>query len=437
MGHNHQTENEYHTLQHRLSQKVQGNPPSPTLMNILRILFSPDEAKLASQLPHNLTLVSTLAKSLGIPENELNDKVTAMARRGILFDLECNGQRYVTLPPVVIGFFEFVFMRARPDIPMKELAHLFEQYFTENDGALAKSFWQGDMQLARTFVQEETISGSSDHSQVLDWERATHIVSTAATISVGMCQCQHLAQHLGTACDKPQEVCLSFGYAAESMVRNGLTRLVKKDEAMDILARCKDANLIQIGDNVQRNVSFICNCCSCCCHMIRGIKTFNLNKGVVSSNWIMEVDYSKCKGCGECVKACPVDAITIVKSPEREKKKQWAVRAEEVCLGCGVCSKVCKRGGAVMVSRPQRILVPETIFDQRVAMALERGKLAEMLFDAPEKLGPRALGRLVSIVEKSSVFKVAMASEPIKSSFLTLLVKGAKKQGGVLTDYFS
>lgn len=436
MGHRADPEHQYTHLQHRLSQKVQANPHSSTLVKILRILFSPEEAELASKLPHNLTPISALSKSLNIPEDELNDKVTEMARRGILFDMECHGQRYVTLPPVVIGFFEFVFMRARPDIPMKELAHLFEQYFTEHDGAFAKSFWQGKTQFARTFVQEETLQGTA-HSEILDWERATHIVATASTIAVGMCQCQHLAYHQGTACDKPQEVCLSFGFAAQSLVRNGLTRLVTQDEAMAILVKCKDSNLIQIGDNVQRKVSFICNCCSCCCHMIRGIKTYDLNKGVVSSNWIMEVNRSKCVGCGECVTACPVDAIRVEQRLEGEKKKQWAVRDEELCLGCGVCSKICKRGGAMMSSRPQRILAPETIFDQRVAMAIERGMLADMLFDDPEKLSHRALGRLIGVLEKSSFFKAAMALESVKSSFLDMLVRGAKKQSGVLTDYFS
>lgn len=400
------------------------------------MLFSPEDANLARKLPHNLTSVNELSKSLKIPEDELNGKLTEMAHRGVVFDMEYNGQRYVTLPPVVIGFFEFVFMRARPDLPMKELAHLFEQYFTEKDGVLARSIWQGQTQLARTFIMEETISGD-DHPEILDWEKATHIVSSSTAISIGMCQCQHVAQHHGKACDKPQEVCLSFNYAAESMVRNGLTRLITKDEAMGILGKSKDANLIQIGDNVQRKVSFICNCCSCCCHMLRGIKTYNINRGVVSSNWIMEVDLSKCKGCGECAKACPVDAISVDKRSEGDKKKRWAIRDEEVCLGCGVCSKICKSGGATMKPRAQRILAPETIFDQRVAMAIERGKLADLLFDDPEKLSHRALGRLISVIEKSSPFKAAMASESIKSSFLNLLVKGAKRQTGNLTDLFT
>lgn len=90
-----------------------------------------------------------------------------------------------------------------------------------------------------------------------------------------------------------------------------------------------------------------------------------------------------------------------------------------------------------MKSRPRRILAPETVFDQRIAMALERGKLADMLFDDPENLSHRALGRLIGMLEKTSPYKAAMACESIKSSFLKVLVKGAKMQAGDLADLFT
>ncbi|MCI5122713.1 MAG: 4Fe-4S ferredoxin, partial [Candidatus Electrothrix sp. AUS4] len=212
----HITSNEYHFLQHRIAQKVQGNRESETLVKILRMLFSPEDAELAGKIPHRLTAIDVLAKRLNISEQYLTEKLTAMAKRGVVFDLVHKGQHYVTLPPAVIGFFEFVFMRVRPDLPMKELAHLFETYFTEGDGALARSFSQGQTQLTRTFVMEETIP-ENDHAEILDWEKATQVISTATAISVGKCQCHHTAQHHGTACDTPEEVCLTFNYMADCL----------------------------------------------------------------------------------------------------------------------------------------------------------------------------------------------------------------------------
>jgi len=432
MGHSKNPDQAYRILQQRLSQKVQGAPDSPILMKILGLLFSSKDAELARQLPHNFTSLETLSKNLKIPHDELNDKLTDMARRGLVFDIEHNGQRYFTLPPVVIGLFEFTFMRARPDMPMAELAHLFEKYFYENEN-FVHSHYQGQTQLFRSLVREEALP-ASDHTEVIDWERASHIVSSASAISVGICQCHHTAQHLEQACDRPQETCLTFNFAAESLSRNGIARSITKYEAMNILGKCKESGLAQTGDNVQRKVSFICNCCGCCCHVMRALKTFDLHPGIVTSNWIMDVDLSKCKGCGKCAKACPVDAISIENKKEGDETIRWAVRAEEICLGCGVCSTVCKTGAATMKSRPKRVLVPETVFDQRVAMAIERGKLSDLLFDDPGKLSHRAMGHFVSLLENSLPFKAAMARESIKSAFLNTIVKGAKKKAKGLAD---
>jgi ferredoxin len=119
---------------------------------------------------------------------------------------------------------------------------------------------------------------------------------------------------------------------------------------------------------------------------------------------------------------------------EGDKKKMWATGNKEACLGCGVCSTVCKTGASTMKSRPQRVIVPENIFEQRISMALERGKLADLLFDNPERLSQRALGKVIGALEKTAPFKAAMARESLKSSFLDALVKGARKKAGDLAD---
>jgi len=432
MGHSANTLPEYHVLQRRLAQKVQAAPDSPTLLKILTLLFSPEDAKLASQLPHTFISLQALAGKLALPADELGDKLTDMARRGIVFDIEHGGARYFTLPPVVIGLFEFTFMRARPELPMRELARLFEEYFYENDGAFIRAHTEGRTQLFRSLVREEALPEHA--TEVLDWERATQIVSSSSAISVGICQCLHAAEHLGKACDKPREVCLTFNTIAESLSRNGIARAITRNEAMDILAKSKAAGLAQTGDNVQRKVSFICNCCGCCCHLMRGLKTFDLHHGIVTSNWLAAFDHARCKGCGICAKVCPIDAIGMVKAPGGDRKQLRAVGNEETCLGCGVCSTVCKNGAATMKPRSRRVLVPETMFHQRIAMALERGKLTNMIFDNPETLSQRALARIVGALEKSRLFQAALAKESIKSSFLEALVKGAKKKAAKLGD---
>jgi hypothetical protein len=84
MGHITNPEHEYRLLQQRLAQKVQAAPDSSTLTKILTLLFSPEDAELARQLPHSFTPLKSLSKTLKMPEDELNGKLTDMAQRGIV-----------------------------------------------------------------------------------------------------------------------------------------------------------------------------------------------------------------------------------------------------------------------------------------------------------------------------------------------------------------
>jgi ferredoxin len=164
--------------------------------------------------------------------------------------------------------------------------------------------------------------------------------------------------------------------------------------------------------------------------MMQGIRLFDIRNAIVSSNWIMEVDESQCKGCGQCAKACPAAAIHIEERSADGQIVKRAVREESLCLGCGVCYSACKFNAIHMRSRPSRVMAPETMFDRIVAMAIERGKLADVLFDDPERLSHRALGRVLGAIEKSPPFRAAMAVKPLKSAFLNTLVQGAKRSAG-------
>ncbi len=434
MGHNVNPDRTYRLLQRRLDRTLTGAPDSPTFTKILQVLFTPDEAALAQKIPSQPISLGALSRKVGIPKDELNDKLTEMARRGLVVDMEYNDRRYVFLAPVVIGFFEFTFMRARDELPMSELARLFEEYMTQSKRFQASVFG-GQTQIGRTLVHEEALP-QDDHTEILDWERASEIVKSASHVAVSLCACRHKASHLGKECDKPQEICMSLNYGATTLVRNGLARPLTTDEGMRMLQTAKEQGLAQTGDNVQKRLTYICNCCGCCCGMMQAIRQFDIRGAIVTSNWLMEVDTEQCKGCGECAKACPVQAIDMQEETRDGKKRRWAVCDANLCLGCGVCDTACKHGAISMTSRPQRVYTPETVFDQRVAMAIERGKLAWLLFDAPDKLSHRALARVIHVIERSPPFRAAMAVKPLRSTFLNAMVKGAKKMTGTMADQF-
>ncbi|MFH1756049.1 MAG: 4Fe-4S dicluster domain-containing protein [Candidatus Latescibacterota bacterium] len=429
MGHAVNPDREYRLLRQRFDRQVTGAPDSPVMLKILKLLFSPQEAEIARQMPSQLTPLGTLARRLDMDVRALSDTMRDMARRGLVIDVEYNCEQYYSLPPVVIGFFEFTFMRAREDIPMKELAQLFDTYMKQDD-RFPRSVFKGPTQIGRSLVHEEALpNGNGDHTEILDWERASHVVQTATSWGVSMCACRHKASHLGKACDRALENCMSFNYAADSLIRQGLAREITASEAMQVLEASKAAGLAQTGDNVQKVVTYICNCCGCCCGMMDALKRFDIRNAIVTSNWIADVDMDKCTGCGKCAEACLVDAIEIIKLDMGGKKPKKAKRDETLCLGCGVCKAACEFGGMSMKPREKRPIVPETAYDRIVTMAIERGRLTNLLFDEPERLSYRALGRIIGVLEKSPPVKAALAIKPLRSAFLNAMVKGAKRNG--------
>jgi hypothetical protein len=133
MGHIVNPDREHRLLRKRLDRMVTGAPDSPHIVQILALLFTPEEARLARKLPAKPMPLSRLSKRVGITEAELDARLTDMAHRGLVLDFNLRGKRYFMLPPVVVGFFEFVFMRTRDELPMKELAELFDAYMYTDD----------------------------------------------------------------------------------------------------------------------------------------------------------------------------------------------------------------------------------------------------------------------------------------------------------------
>jgi len=407
----------YDRLRERLDRNVTGAPDSPAFRRALEILFSPEDAGLAAEVPTKPIRVERLAARLGLDPARLDERVSAMARRGLVFDLEKDGKRYVSLAPVVIGFFELTFMRAGDDLPRAELARLFEEYFFEEGGAFAKAVFGGDTQIGRSLVRETALP--ADATEVLDHERATRIVETARSAAVSLCACRHHSEHLGTACDAPRRVCLSFGPGADALVRTGHAERIDRAESLRILREAQAAGLAQTGDNVKREVGYICNCCGCCCGMMRAFKTHGMTRAVVSSSWIAEADHGRCGGCGKCAEACPVDAIDLLEVEERGRRRRKAVPDPALCLGCGVCHSACRTGAISMRPRERKVFTPEDTFERYVVMAIERGKLADLLLEDVESLPMQAVGRVVKLLEAAPPVKAALAVAPLRSAFLS------------------
>ena len=262
---------------------------------------------------------------------------------------------------------------------------------------------------------------------MLDFERASEVVHTASHIGVGMCYCRHQKMHIGEACDAPMDICMTFNGAAESLTKHGHARAIGKAECMDLLTEAYESGLVQFGENVQKRVSFICNCCGCCCEALTASRSFAHLQPVHTSNFLPEIDDANCNGCGKCVTACPVEAVALVSANNSQKPKLKVARLDaDVCLGCGVCVRACHQESIAMKPRAARVITPVDNAQRYVLMAIERGKLHNLIFDNQVMASHRALAALLgAIVALPPVHRV-MASQQMKSRFLAAIFRRQK-----------
>jgi ferredoxin len=408
----------YADLVTRLNRMPQGAPPGKLLNGILGMLMDEKEAGLLARLPVRPFTAKKAARAWKLPETEARRILEKLAGRALLVDVERDGESVYVLPPPMAGFFEFSLMRTRGDLDQKALSELFYRYMNVEEDFIKALFTDGETQLGRVFVQEPVLS-SDQAAHVLDYERAGEVIRTASHIGVGMCYCRHKMQHMDRACDAPMDICMTFNSSAESLTRHGHARAIDRAECLDLLDEAYDNGLVQFGENVQQRVNFICNCCGCCCEALIAQRRFAHLHPVHTSNYLPEIDAGKCNGCGKCVTACPVEAVSLVSANDPHKPQRKAARLEpDYCLGCGVCVRACPEQGISLVEREQRVITPVTNAHRYVLMAIERGKLQNLIFDNQVLASHRALAALLGAILKLPPVKRAMAGKQMKSRFL-------------------
>ena len=283
-------------------------------------------------------------------------------------------------------------------------------------------FGDGETQLGRAFVNERALEGENA-IQVLDYQRATEVIRTASSMGVGTCYCRHKMDHLGKACGAPMDICMTFNGTAHSLIKHGLARSVDTAEGLDLLDQARDHNLVQFGENVREQVAFICNCCGCCCEAMLAAKRFAVLNPIATTAFLPELSEAACSGCGKCAEVCPVEACALVSAGDPHQPRRRKARlAPELCLGCGVCVRVCPAKALTLKARDRRVLTPVNTAHRTVLMAIERGKLQNLIFDNQALGSHRAMAAVLGVILKLPPVKQIMVSRQMKSRYLDYLL---------------
>jgi ferredoxin len=231
-------------------------------------------------------------------------------------------------------------------------------------------------------------------------------------------------EHLGKNCNAPMDICMTFNGSADSLTRHGIAKKTDIPEAIDLLQKARDFNLLQLGENVQENVSFICNCCGCCCEALIAARRLGFIKPVHTTSFIPAIIEENCNGCGKCVSLCPVEAMALVASNDPNKPNgKKAKLQQEICLGCGVCLKSCGKKAIELHLRKKRVITPVNSVHRIVMMAIERGKLQNLIFDNQVMFSHRAMAAVLGVILKLPPIKQALASQQFKSRYLASLIR--------------
>jgi ferredoxin len=424
--HNTIKHNNFKQLADRYNRFPQGAAESDLLFEILKILFSEREAGLVSLLPIKPFNAKKAAAIWKIREPDARVILNDLADKGLLLDAEEDDDVLYSMPPPMAGFFEFSLMRYRNDIDQKSLSELFYQYMNVEEDFIKNLFLTGETQLGRVFVNERVLS-NENALHVLDYERASEVVKTASAIGIGVCYCRHKMEHVGKNCDAPLDICMTFNSTADSLTRHGIARKVDSSEGLDLLQQARDCNLVQFGENVMEKVSFICNCCGCCCEALIAARKFGFCNPVHTTNYIASIIEENCNGCGKCVALCPVEAMTLVSAndPLKQNRKK-AKLLKEICLGCGICLNGCDKKGIELQTRKERVITPVTSVHRIVIMAIERGQLHNLIFDNRVLFSHRAMAAVLGAILKLPPVKQALASQQFKSRYLISLLRSQK-----------
>ena len=178
----------------------------------------------------------------------------------------------------------------------------------------------------RVIPIHETITMTSE---VLPYEIVSDMISRAQVISLTNCACR---VSVG-ACDKPLEVCFSFDDMARFLVERDRARFIDKEEALKVLKFAEDEGLVHTINNSQDKPGVICNCCGCCCTLLRGITELGNPNAISTSAYVVSYTPDECIGCHLCVERCPMNAV--------EEDDDKVALHEERCIGCGLCVSTC------------------------------------------------------------------------------------------------
>lgn len=304
-------------------------------LQILKKIFSQEEALVASSTTRISDSSDGIAKRAGLPMAQVERILQAMLHRGVIWGSRRDGVWRYRLPPFIVGIYE-----AQVSVMDHEFAHLFEQYWNEG-GAVGIMRYEPALQRvvpAQRALRSEVI---------LPYDDVKKLMLEAKSFEMIDCICRKQQDLMGhRQCDFPLRVCFNFIPTERPVGPYTITQ----EEALGVLDQAEEIGLVHSVSNIAKGVYYVCNCCGCCCAILRGITEFGIEHSVARANYYAIVDPEICIGCGTCEQRCHVAACSI--------EDGASVIDLTKCIGCGICVTGCPNEAVKLNLRADAEITP-------------------------------------------------------------------------------
>ncbi|MHA2245021.1 MAG: ATP-binding protein [Candidatus Hodarchaeales archaeon] len=325
-------------------------------LKVLKWIFTEDEADLASKMKLMGETLEELSSRLDIAiEGGLGDKLEKMVKKGQILGINTSTGRRYALMPYIVGIYE-----EQLDRMDQEFAQIHEDYMEKHE---ENGLFDTEPPIFKVIPIKRVIK---TELTIYPYEIAEVLIKRSKSWGVRECVCKKQQNLLGKPCSYPTTVCLVFSRRENTFDEDELSQSITKQEALKHLKDAEKAGLIHCSMNVQTGQNYICNCCTCCCAILRNLTEWGRHFGFVKSNFQIQVDDELCEGCETCVDRCPFGALEVIDALcEVDLTK---------CVGCGVCAVECPEEALSLVARhpEETSQPPETVKDWMTQKAMSR-----------------------------------------------------------------
>ena len=359
----------YIKLQKHLDKQAVGFPATKSGVErrILKHIFTPEEARIATCLSYKSEPLETLLERAGHlveSSDALERLLDRIQKKGGIETHTKDGIKYYCNAPLVVGMFEMQLNRLT-----SEFIKDFKKYI--HDKKFGIEFLSTERPQMRTIPIAKSIR---PQHRAGTYDEITQLLTNAeGPFVIHECICRRKKEMEGDPCrvTDRKETCLGVGSMAQATLASGNGRQISREEAISIIEQNQKDGLVLQPSNTEK-IDFICSCCGCCCGMLRMQTSLPKPLDYWASNFQAAVDAGVCNGCGVCEKRCQVGAVRVA-----EKNLPAKVDLNR-CIGCGLCVPTCPSNAISLSKKKTEVEPPQTREDlYEIIMANKKGKLGK------------------------------------------------------------